>query len=73
MQAFMKVFSMIVFIIAALLTALGVIGLFVDGFAPAGSIGFLIGGGTSTLLLSGAVWLLADISEMLRSPAGRID
>ena len=69
MRKFMKVLAIILFVLSGITSAIAVIAVFADSTSNLGLNSSILAGAVTSLLLSGAVWLLADIAESLQ--AGR--
>ena len=68
MRTTLKVIAAILFTISALVTVIAIFALFADSSSRAGTNVAIVGGAVTSLLLSGALWLLADIAESVRRP-----
>jgi hypothetical protein len=66
MRAALKVIASILFVVSILATGIALVALFSDSSSHAESNAAILGGTVTSLLLSGALWLLADIAEFVR-------
>jgi hypothetical protein len=66
MRATLKVIASILFVVSILATGIALVALFADSSSQAGFNAAILGGTVTSLLLSGALWLLADIAESVR-------
>jgi hypothetical protein len=65
-RAALKVVAGILFAFSTLATILGLVALVSDSSSQLAFNAAILGGAVTSLLLSGAVWLLADIAESVR-------